>query len=59
MTRNHFRTWELRRASRARRLAGTPARIVFPLTLAWAMWFLSVLSTALGQWLVRTADFGR
>ena len=35
------------------------ARITFPHTLAWGMWFLSVLPAALSQWMVRTAGFGR
>jgi len=35
------------------------ARIAFPLSLAWAMWFLSVLPAPLAQWMVRRAGFGR
>jgi short-subunit dehydrogenase len=35
------------------------ARIAFPRTLAWGMWFLSVLPAPLSQWMVRIAGFGR
>jgi short-subunit dehydrogenase len=35
------------------------ARIAFPRTLAWGMWFLSVLPAALSQWMVRIAGFSR
>jgi short-subunit dehydrogenase len=35
------------------------ARIAFPRTLAWGMWFLSVLPAALSQRIVRIAGFGR
>jgi short-subunit dehydrogenase len=35
------------------------ARIAFPRTLAWGMWFLSVLPAPLSQWMVRTAGFSR
>jgi short-subunit dehydrogenase len=35
------------------------ARIAFPLRLACAMWFLSVLPATLSQWMLRTAGFGR
>jgi short-subunit dehydrogenase len=35
------------------------ARIAFPRTLAWGMWWLSVLPAELSQWIVRAAGFGR
>jgi short-subunit dehydrogenase len=35
------------------------ARIAFPRTLAWGMWFLSVLPAALSQRIVRIAGFSR
>jgi short-subunit dehydrogenase len=35
------------------------ARIAFPLRLAFAMWFLSVLPAKVSQWMVHTAGFDR
>jgi short-subunit dehydrogenase len=42
-----------------RGLERNQARIAFPRILAWGMWCLAVLPSALSQWLVRVAGFGR